>query len=98
MKAPALNSIGIGGSLVVLSSVFFALTFLPAVLGMLGPRINALSLRGLLARFGIVSATRQPGHRWERQQCALVRLRLVGHHSEQACAVVEQRGAQRHRP
>jgi RND superfamily putative drug exporter len=66
MKAPALNSIGIGGSLVVLSSVFFALTFLPAVLGMLGPRINALSLRGLLARFGIVSATRQPGHRWER--------------------------------
>jgi putative drug exporter of the RND superfamily len=66
MKAPALNSIGIGGSLVVLSSVFFALTFLPAVLGMLGPRINALSLRGLLARFGVVSATRQPGHRWER--------------------------------
>jgi RND superfamily putative drug exporter len=66
MKAPALNSIGIGGSLVVLSSVFFALTFLPALLGMLGPRINALSLRGLLARFGIVSATRQPGHRWER--------------------------------
>jgi RND superfamily putative drug exporter len=66
MKAPALNSIGIGGSLVVLSSVFFALTFLPAVLGMLGPRINALSLRGLLARFRIVSATRQPGHRWER--------------------------------
>ena len=66
MKAPALNSIGIGGSLVVLSSVFFALTFLPAVLGMLGPRINALSLRGLLARLRIVSATRQPGHRWER--------------------------------
>jgi RND superfamily putative drug exporter len=66
MKAPALNSIGIGGSLVVLSSVFFALTFLPALLGMLGPRINALSLRGLFVRLGIVSSARQPGHRWER--------------------------------
>jgi putative drug exporter of the RND superfamily len=66
MKAPALNSIGIGGSLVVLSSVFFALTFLPALLGILGPRINALSLRGLFVRLGIMSRTRQPGHRWER--------------------------------
>jgi RND superfamily putative drug exporter len=66
MKAPALNSIGIGGSLVVLSSVFFALTFLPALLGMLGPRINALSLRGLLVGLRLASRTRQPGHRWER--------------------------------
>jgi RND superfamily putative drug exporter len=32
---------------VVASSVFFALTFLPAVLGMLGTRVNALSLAGL---------------------------------------------------
>jgi uncharacterized membrane protein YdfJ with MMPL/SSD domain len=44
----ALRSFGIGGSLVVASSVFFALTFLPAVLGMLGPRVNALSLAGLI--------------------------------------------------
>ena len=29
------------GSIVVVRSVFFALTFLPAVLGMLGPRVNA---------------------------------------------------------
>ena len=43
-EAPAIRSIGIAGSLVVISSVFFALTFLPAVLGMLGPRVNALSL------------------------------------------------------
>ena len=35
---------GIAGSLVVRRSVVFALTFLPAVLGMLGPRVNSLSL------------------------------------------------------
>ena len=45
----ALRSFGIGGMIVVASSVFFALTFLPAVLGMLGPRVNALSLGGLFA-------------------------------------------------
>ena len=43
----ALRSFGIGGSIVVASSVFYALTFLPAVLGMLGHRVNALSLAGL---------------------------------------------------
>ncbi|HLA17532.1 MAG TPA: MMPL family transporter, partial [Candidatus Limnocylindrales bacterium] len=47
-RASALASIGIAGSLVVLSSVVFGLTFLPAVLGMLGPRINSLSLRPLI--------------------------------------------------
>ena len=36
-EAPAIRSIGIAGALVVLCSVFYALTFLPAVLGMLGP-------------------------------------------------------------
>ena len=41
----ALRSFGIGGALIVAASVFFALTFLPAVLGMLGPRVNALSVR-----------------------------------------------------
>jgi uncharacterized membrane protein YdfJ with MMPL/SSD domain len=48
----ALRSFGIGGSIVVASSVFYALTFLPAVLGILGPRVNALSLRGLFAAIG----------------------------------------------
>src|SRR3954465_2984829 len=43
----ALRSSGIGGSLGVAQSVFYALTFLPAVLGMLGHRVNALSLSGL---------------------------------------------------
>jgi len=46
--APALRSIGIGGALTVFASLLFALTFLPAILGMLGPRVNALSLRGLV--------------------------------------------------
>src|SRR6185295_522373 len=45
----ALRSFGIGGSLVVAASVFYALTFLPAALGMLGPRVNALSIGGLFA-------------------------------------------------
>jgi RND superfamily putative drug exporter len=50
-EAAALRSIGIAGSLTVLCSVFYALTFLPAVLGMLGARVNALSFRGLVRRF-----------------------------------------------
>jgi RND superfamily putative drug exporter len=48
----ALRSFGIGGSIVVASSVFYALTFLPAVLGMLGPRVNALSLGALFRAVG----------------------------------------------
>ena len=50
-EAPAIRSIGIAGALVVLCSVVFALTFLPAVLGMLGHRVNALSIGGLRHRF-----------------------------------------------
>ena len=45
-----LRSIGLGSALVVGSSVFFALTFLPAILGMLGHRVNRLSLAGLRHR------------------------------------------------
>jgi RND superfamily putative drug exporter len=72
-SAPALRSFGIGGSLVVLCSVGFALTFLPALLGMLGPRVNLLSLGRLVGRLGglrpaasgePVEAQRRP--RWER--------------------------------
>ena len=58
-KAQAIVSIGIAGMLVVASTLFFALTVLPAVLGMLGPRVNALSLRGLFTRFGMRPS--QPG-------------------------------------
>ena len=42
-----------------LCSVFFALTFLPAVLGMLGHRVNALSIGGLRHRFRPVAGRRR---------------------------------------
>ena len=48
--APAIRSIGIAGALVVLCSVVYALTFLPAMLGILGHRVNALTVRGLRHR------------------------------------------------
>ena len=38
----SMRSIGLGGSLVVFFSVLSALTLLPALLGVLGPRVNAL--------------------------------------------------------
>ncbi len=69
----ALRSFGIGGMLVVAASVFYALTFLPAVLGMLGPRVNALSVAGLRDR--VLRALGRPvgaaadlvrASRWER--------------------------------
>jgi RND superfamily putative drug exporter len=69
----ALRSFGIGGALTVAASVFYALTFLPAVLGLLGPRINSLGIGGL--RDGIRRLFGRPtGHaadiaresRWER--------------------------------
>jgi len=69
----ALRSFGIGGALVVAASVFYALTFLPAVLGMLGPRVNALSVAGLrdsvrrrLGRPVGAAATGAQASRWER--------------------------------
>jgi putative drug exporter of the RND superfamily len=70
-ESPAISSMGIGGSLVVLCSVLYALTFLPAVLGMLGPGVNALSLgRGfdaLRRRLGLMPAeTGVRNSRWEQ--------------------------------
>lgn len=41
-RAPTLSSLGIGGALIALCSVAYALTFLPAALGMLGPRVERL--------------------------------------------------------
>jgi len=73
--APAIRSIGIAGALVVLSSVVFALTFLPAMLGMLGHRVNALSIRGLRHRFRPVSDSVEVerSSRWERVANAVMR-------------------------
>ncbi len=66
--APAIRSIGIAGALVVLCSVVYALTFLPAMLGMLGHRVNALSIRGLRHRFRPVADGLEVARtsRWER--------------------------------
>ena len=74
-EAPAIRSIGISGSLVVLCSVIYALTFLPAVLGMLGHRVNALSLGGLRARFRPIADEAAPARtsRWERVAHAVMR-------------------------
>ena len=41
---PAVRSLGIGGALVVFFSVAASLTFMPALLGLLGPRVNAIRI------------------------------------------------------
>jgi putative drug exporter of the RND superfamily len=64
-KSSAISSIGVAGSLVVIGTLVYALTFLPATLGMLGPRVNALSLGGLFRRLGWHPSA-NGGHRWER--------------------------------
>jgi RND superfamily putative drug exporter len=72
--ASALSSIGLGGAIVVLTSVIFSLTFLPAVLGMLGPRVNALSVRSLLRRVGVLGDEPTARHsRWEQVAHAVMR-------------------------
>ncbi|MBI3747867.1 MAG: MMPL family transporter [Chloroflexi bacterium] len=78
-EAPAIRSIGIAGALVVICSVGFAMTFLPAVLGMFGPRINALSIGGLRRRIrseGDEIPTPESS-RWERLALAVMRRPLA---------------------
>ncbi len=73
-ESSAIRSFGIGGAVVVGSSVFYALTFLPALLGMLGHRVNALSVANLVGGLrrligirpsGMTEAPARPGW-WER--------------------------------
>jgi RND superfamily putative drug exporter len=64
-KSSAISSIGVAGSLVVISTLIYGLTFLPATLGMLGPRVNSLSLGGLFRRLGW-RRNAGAGHRWEQ--------------------------------
>ena len=65
-ESPALRSMGIGGVVTVLSTLVFGLTVLPALLGMLGPRVNRLrvplppSLR--LVEDDAVAADARQGH------------------------------------
>jgi len=74
-SATALSSIGIGGAIVVLASVVYSLTFLPAILGILGPRVNALSVAGLLRRLGLrrERAGEVRHSRWEQVAHAVMR-------------------------
>jgi RND superfamily putative drug exporter len=80
-KASGLSSIGLGGAIVVVASVFYSLTFLPAILGMLGHRVNSLSVAGLLRRLGLrreVAAGAPPREsRWERVAHGVMRRPLL---------------------
>ncbi|MFL5777507.1 MAG: MMPL family transporter, partial [Chloroflexota bacterium] len=76
--APAIRSIGLAGSIVVLTSVVYALTFLPAVLGMLGHRVNALNIGNGLRRLGLRGrgadvGSPAPRSRWERVALGVMR-------------------------
>ena len=78
-RASALSSIGLGGAIVVLASVFYSLTFLPAILGMLGHRVNSLSVGGILRRLGLrrnqTDVVRRS--RWERVAIGVMRRPFV---------------------
>ncbi len=63
-EAPALRSMGIGGVVVVVSTLFYALTVLPAVLSLLGTRVNRLRIP-LPGRLRLVEA--DPGAADARQ-------------------------------
>ena len=77
--AAAIRSIGIGGALVVLCSVLYALTFLPAVLGMLGHRVNSLPSAGSSAASGPAAdgAGARRTSRWERVAHGVMRRPLA---------------------
>lgn len=57
---------GLGGAIVVALAVIFALTLLPALLAVLGPRIHSGKLPG-------VAAVRRPGRFWHRLATAVMR-------------------------
>ncbi|MGH2417775.1 MAG: MMPL family transporter [Candidatus Limnocylindria bacterium] len=65
-ESPSLRSMGIGGVATVLSTLVFGLTVLPALLGMLGPRVNRLRVplpRALrLIEDDAVAADARQGH------------------------------------
>ncbi|MCA1572635.1 MAG: MMPL family transporter [Chloroflexi bacterium] len=81
-ESPALRSMGIGGVVTVLSTLVFGLTVLPALLGMLGPRVNRLRLplpRSLrLAEDDPAAADARQGHGiWGRIAGAVMRRPLL---------------------
>jgi len=81
-ESPSLRSMGIGGVVTVLSTLVFGLTVLPALLAMLGPRVNRLrvplprSLR--LAEDDAATADARQGHGvWGRIAGAVMRRPLL---------------------
>jgi uncharacterized membrane protein YdfJ with MMPL/SSD domain len=81
-ESPALRSMGIGGVVTVLSTLIFGLTVLPALLGMLGPRVNRLrvplpsSLR--LIEDDVSAADARQGHGvWSRIARVVMRRPLL---------------------
>ncbi|MEO7295053.1 MAG: MMPL family transporter [Candidatus Limnocylindria bacterium] len=81
-ESPALRSMGIGGVVTVLSTLVFGLTVLPALLGMLGPRVNRLRVplpRALrLAEDDAAAADARQGHGlWGRIAGAVMRRPLL---------------------
>jgi len=74
-----LASMGYAGALVVAIAVFYGLTFLPAVLSLLGPRVNSLRLSELwrrIRRRPASTAERGPGL-WHRLAMAVMARPLV---------------------
>ena len=74
-----LASMGYAGALVVAIAVFYGLTFLPAVLSLLGPRVNSLRLSELwrrMRRRPVSTAERGPGL-WHRLALAVMARPLV---------------------
>ncbi|MGD8485036.1 MAG: MMPL family transporter [Chloroflexota bacterium] len=80
-EASALTSMGVAGVLVVIASATYAVTFLPAVLGMLGPRVNAMSVAGVYRRLGLrdpsPAASKGRSSRWWRAVARAVMARPV---------------------
>jgi RND superfamily putative drug exporter len=74
-EAPAIRSIGLAGAIVVFCSVVYGLVFLPAVLGILGHRVNSLSIGGLRHRFRPIADGVEVARtsRWERVAHAVMR-------------------------
>jgi putative drug exporter of the RND superfamily len=74
-----LASMGYAGALVVAIAVFYGLTFLPAVLSLLGTRVNSLRLSELwrrLRRKPVTTVTRGPGL-WHRLAMGVMARPLV---------------------
>ncbi len=74
-----LASMGYAGALVVAIAVFYGLTFLPAVLSLLGPKVNSLRLAELwrrIRRRPVSTAERGPGL-WHRLAVAVMDRPLV---------------------